>query len=70
MEVSMADKDNEPDDISRSSEAAIPGDIAHLGPEIHTTEIQKGTNTYTGSGWTEEEADKNAGDKYRKGEKD
>lgn len=59
-----------PDSINRSSEAAIPGDVLHIGPEIHKTELEKGPNTYTGHGWTQEEADKNAGDNYRKGEKD
>jgi hypothetical protein len=68
----MADeKDHSaPDSISRDSEAAIPGDIAHLGPEIHETTLSKGLNTYTGKGYTSEEADKKAGDRYRRGEKD
>jgi hypothetical protein len=62
--------DRAPDSISRSSEAAIPGDIAHIGPEIYETELTKGSDTYTGHGWSQEEADKDAGDKYRKGERD
>jgi hypothetical protein len=62
--------DRAPDSVNRSSEAAIPGDIGHLGPEIHKTELEKGSATYTGHGWTQEEADKNAGDRYRDGVKD
>lgn len=72
MEDAMSkDKDDSaPDSVNRSSESRIPGDITHLGGEIHHTEIEKGSNTYTGHGWTREEADKNAGDKYREGDKD
>ncbi len=40
------------------------------GTKVHETTVRKGDNTYTGYGNTRQEADKNAGDKYREGSKD
>jgi len=56
----MSGKDKKPDAIYRY---APP-----IGPQ--STTLKKGKGTYTGYGWTKERADKHAGDKYRRGEKD
>jgi hypothetical protein len=40
------------------------------GTEVHETTIQKDDDNYTGYGSSREEADKNAGEKYREGRKD
>jgi hypothetical protein len=40
------------------------------GTEVHSTTITKSGNQYTGYGSSRSEADKKAGDRYRKGERD
>lgn len=40
------------------------------GTEVHTTTIHKDEDTYTGYGWSRSQSDKEAGDKYRDGERD
>jgi hypothetical protein len=63
----MAKRDKTPDKVTHSSEFVI---APKLSPWLEKTVIRKGGKTYTGYGWTREEADKNAGAKYRKGTKD
>lgn len=63
-------KDKEPDDVMHRQESSIPFMPTGIGPTIHSTEIEKGKDTYTGYGWTEDEANKNAGEKYNRDEKD
>ena len=38
--------------------------------KVYSTTVHKDDDTYTGTGWTQEDADKKAGDKYRTGDKD
>ncbi len=62
----MSKKGSDPDRVSRQS-ASIFG----LGiGEAHKTTIHKGGATYSGKGTSRSAADKEAGDKYRKGYKD
>lgn len=63
----MAKGDSKPDNITRSTEFVI---APRLSPWLEKTVIKKGDDTYTGYGWTREEADKNAGEKYRRGDSD
>jgi len=56
----------EPDRVTHDTERVIP----FLPDVMDKTTIHKGNETYTGYGWTEEEANKSAGEKYSKGEKD
>lgn len=56
--------------VTHTSESAIPFASTGIGPTIYTTEIEKGGNTYSGSGWTKEGGDKEAGEKYNSGEPD
>ena len=62
----MSKKHNEPDDIKRSSNSLFGTGFS----TVHTTKIEKGSESYTGHGDTSDEADKKAGDKYRTGDKD
>jgi hypothetical protein len=62
----MSKKHNEPDDIKRDSNSLFGTGFF----TVHETRIEKGSETYTGYGDTKEEADKEAGDKYRTGDKD
>ena len=57
--------DRTPDKVTHRSEFVI----GHK-PYVEVTEIEKDGETTTGYGWDRDEADKNAGGKYRKGEKD
>ena len=57
--------DKEPDKVTHDSEFVI----GHK-PYVEVTKIEKDGETTTGLGWTREEADKNAGEKYSRGEKD
>jgi hypothetical protein len=41
-----------------------------IGPDINKTEITKDNETTTGYGRTREEANKDAGERYRRGERD
>ena len=61
-------KEKEPDKVTHEVEGSIP--FIPIGPMIHTTTIHKDGETYTGHGWSEEEANKDAGEKFSKGEKD
>jgi hypothetical protein len=65
----MADKNSEPDKVSHSSSGRVPG-TGDLGGTIHETTVEKGGDKYTGYGSSREEADRNAGEKYSRGEKD
>lgn len=61
-------KDNKkPDSLTRKTEFVV---APSLSPWLEKTVIKKGGDTFTGYGWTREEADKNAGDRFRKGAKD
>ncbi len=64
-------KDKSPDKCTHSTESPLPFgvDLGLLDP-IHKTKIEKDGETYTGYGWTEKESNKNAGEKYNKGQKD
>jgi hypothetical protein len=66
----MAGKDKEPDSVSHKQESSIPFMPPGIGPTIHSTTVRKGKDTYTSYGSSEEEANKNAGEKYSEGEKD
>ena len=48
-------KNNEPDSVEhdQTNLLPIPDSVATVGPQIHTTTVHEGENTYTGSGWTE-----------------
>ena len=61
----MGSKDKEPDSVEHTKEILIP-----VLSEPDKTIIHKGDDTYTGLGWSREQADKSAGEKYNKGEKD
>lgn len=59
--------DKEPDKVTHDTFSALwPG----FGPLIHVVTIHKDDATYTGYGYSEEEANKEAGEKYSKGDKD
>jgi hypothetical protein len=70
VRVNGKDDDKTPDSISHSVESSIPFMPPGIGPDIHITEITKDNETTTGYGGTREEANKDAGDKYRRGERD
>lgn len=59
-------KSSKPDKVSRDSASFFGTGIG----EVHKTTIHKGGSTYTGKGTSRDAADKEAGDKYRKGYKD
>jgi hypothetical protein len=61
----VAKDDKAPDKVSHDTEFVIAPQ-----PWLEKTTIEKGSNTYTGYGWTQEEADANAGRKYNEGESD
>ena len=61
----MAKKDSDPDSVTHTKEVWIP-----ILSEPDKTIIRKDSDTYTGYGWSREQADRNAGEKYRNGEKD
>jgi hypothetical protein len=62
----MAAKDDRtPDKVTHSSEFVI----GHK-PSVEVTKIEKDGETTTGRGWDRDEADKNAGEKFSRGEKD
>lgn len=61
----MPKKDSEPDSVTHTKAIWIP-----ILSEPDKTIIHKDGDTYTGLGWTREQADKNAGEKYQKGEND
>lgn len=63
----MSKDDKGPDKVTHSTEFVI---APRLSPWVEKTVVEKGSNTYTGYGWTREEADKNAGEKYNEGKKD
>ena len=58
-------KNSKPDHVEHTKEVWIP-----VLSEPDKTIIHKGDDTYTGYGWSRDEADKNAGEKYSNGEKD
>jgi hypothetical protein len=61
---SMAKNDDKtPDRVEHTKERI-------LLEEADKTIIHKGSETYTGYGWSREQADKSAGEKYSKGQKD
>jgi hypothetical protein len=62
----MSKKESRPDKVSRFSASFLGTGIG----EAHETKIHKGGATYTGKGVSRSGADKAAGDKYRKGDKD
>jgi len=62
----MSKKKSDPDKISRYSASVLGLGIG----EVHKTTIHKDGSTYSGKGTTKSAADKAAGDKYRKGNKD
>lgn len=55
-----------PDKIKRESASFLGTGLG----EAHKTTIHKGGSTYTGKGFNREQADRNAGENYRKGRKD
>lgn len=58
----------EPDRVEHDKMYAGP---ANVGPEVaDITRIHEGDDTYTGYGSSREEANKAAGEKYSRGEKD
>ena len=66
----MGKDDKAPDSVSHTVESSIPFAPPGIGPDIHKTEITKDNETTTGYGGTREEANKDAGDRYRRGERD
>jgi hypothetical protein len=67
MEAGMSKDGKKPDSVTRKTEFVI---APTFSPWLEKTVIKKGTDTFTGYGWSSKEADKNAGDKFRKGAKD
>ncbi len=63
-------KEKDPDYVTHDEHGSIPFMPAGIGPTIHSTTVHKGEDTYTGYGWSEDEANKNAGEKYSQGDKD
>jgi hypothetical protein len=59
-------KGGKPDKVSRESASFLGTGIG----EAHKTTIHKGGSTYSGKWTSKEAADKQAGDRYRKGHKD
>jgi hypothetical protein len=59
--------DKKPDRVKHSRESALPGG---LGPKYSKTTIEKGDDKYTGYGKTEKDANRDAGEKYSRGDKD
>ncbi len=67
----MAKHDKEPDKVEHKEESSFPfGLDMNTLPRIHTTTIHKDGETYTGTGWSEDEANTKAGGKYNNGEKE
>ena len=61
----MSKKDRAPDRVTHSSEFVLGHKLV-----VAKTVIKKGDRTYTGYGWNFDEADKNAGKRYDRGEHD
>lgn len=66
----MSGNDKEPDKVTHKQESSIPFMPDGIGPTIHSTTIHKDGETYTGYGSSEDEANKEAGEKYSDGKKD
>jgi len=62
----MGKKGSDPDKVSRMSASLFGTGIG----EAHKTTIHKGSSTYSGKSTSKSDADKKAGDAYRKGHKD
>ena len=61
-------KHREPDNVTHDSYGSIP--FTGIGPTIYRTTIKDGNEKFTGTGYTPEEADQNAGEKYSDGDSD
>lgn len=61
----MSKHDNTPDRVTHSTEFIL----GHQ-PTVDKTIIEKDGETYTGYGWNQEQANKNAGERYNQGKKD
>lgn len=60
-------KDKSPDNVIHKTDTSLP---LGAGNVIHETIIEKDGKTYSGCGDTEDEANKNAGEKYSNGNYD
>jgi hypothetical protein len=58
--------ESDPDEVEHEEHLSFFG----LMPSVFSTTISKDDDTYTGYGFSEEEANKKAGDAYRDGKKD
>lgn len=58
--------ESDPDEVEHKEHMNFFG----LLPEIYETVVHKDDDTYTGYGWTEDEANQKAGDAYSEGRKD
>lgn len=65
----MSSNDKKPDRVDHNKTSGLPF-MPYTIDTKHETKIHKDGETYTGWGDTEEEANKNAGEKYSNGEKD
>ena len=70
MATSATETDSKPDSVNHKSYSSIPFMPEGVGPTLHETIITKGDGTFTGVGWSREEADQKAGEKYNAGERD
>jgi len=61
----MSKHDSKPDRVEHTQEDIIP-----VIMRTEKTIIHKDDETYSGLGWSREEADRVAGEKYSRGEKD
>ncbi len=59
------DDESAPDKVTHDTEFVIGHKITQ-----DVTVVHKDDNTYTGHGWSRDEADRNAGEKYSRGEVD
>jgi hypothetical protein len=65
----MGQRESDPDRVTHTSSGVVPftGD---LGGTLHVTTIHKDNDTYTGVGYSREQADERDGEKYASGDKD
>jgi len=63
--MATKDDDRAPDRVTHHTEFVI----GHK-PTVDVTVVEKDDRSYTGVGWTRDEADRNAGSKYERGEAD
>jgi len=63
-------KKNKPDKVTHKTTSSLPLMPPGIGPQIHEVTIEKKGRKVTGTGWSRQAAEQEAGNRYRRGESD